>query len=273
MAYDRYDSRGGRDRRPETRYSSDYDRDRQRSRGGDDRGFLERAGDEISSWFGDEDAERRRDRDMRMDDREPRRDRGDHRSAFSRGGRPGDRDYRPMTGDYGREGVYARDPYRDTSYAGSSAPNDPHYHEWRRRQVEQLDRDYDDYRRENQSRFEDDFGSWRSRRDEKRQLLGQVRDHMDVVGSDGEHVGTVDCVKGDRIVLTRSDPESGGLHHSFGCSAVDRIEGDRVVLDMSADKARARWRDEGRSRALFERDDEREDGPHMLDRSFSGTYR
>lgn len=31
----------------------------------EERGFFERAGDEVRSWFGDEDAERRRDRDMR----------------------------------------------------------------------------------------------------------------------------------------------------------------------------------------------------------------
>lgn len=31
----------------------------------EDRGFFERAGDEVRSWFGDDDAERRRDRDMR----------------------------------------------------------------------------------------------------------------------------------------------------------------------------------------------------------------
>jgi osmotically-inducible protein OsmY len=31
----------------------------------EDRGFLDRAGDEVRSWFGDEEAERRRDRDMR----------------------------------------------------------------------------------------------------------------------------------------------------------------------------------------------------------------
>lgn len=31
----------------------------------DERGFLDRAGDEVRSWFGDDDAERRRDRDMR----------------------------------------------------------------------------------------------------------------------------------------------------------------------------------------------------------------
>jgi hypothetical protein len=46
-----------------------------------------------------------------------------------------------------------------------------------------------------------------------------------------------------------------------------------VVLDCSADQARSRWRDESRSRALFERDDQGEMGPRMLDRSFEGTYR
>ncbi len=35
---------------------------------GEDRGFFERAGDEVRSWFGDDDAERRRDRDMRAED-------------------------------------------------------------------------------------------------------------------------------------------------------------------------------------------------------------
>ena len=33
-------------------------------------------------------------------------------------------------------------------------------------------------------------------------------EHMEVVGSDGAHVGTVDCTRGDSIVLTKSD-ESG----------------------------------------------------------------
>jgi hypothetical protein len=189
-------------------------------------------------------------------------------------------DYQPMTGDYSREGSergegspYQRDRIHNTSYAGSSAPNDPHYHSWRRQQMEKLDRDYDDYRREHQSRFEEEFGGWRAKRDEKKGLLGKVRDHMEVVGNDGEHVGTVDCVKGDRVVLTKSDPDSGGVHHSLSCSAIDCIRDDKLVLDMSADKARDRWRDEGRGRALFESRERGEDGPHILDRSFSGTYR
>jgi hypothetical protein len=139
--------------------------------------------------------------------------------------------------------------------------------------MDDLDRDYDDYRRERQSKFEEDFGGWRERRESKRQVLRQIREHMEVIGNDGEHVGTVDRVAGDRIILTRSDPQSGGVHHSLSCTDFDRVEGDRVILDCSAEKARERWRDESRSRALFEREDQGRAGPHVLDRSFSGTYR
>ena len=185
-----------------------------------------------------------------------------------------------MAGDYGRnDSQWDRDPYRSTSRAGTSDSSDrsrhedPHYRAWRDRHLSDLDRDYDDYRNERQSQFENDFGSWRERRQQKRGLLGQVREHMEVVGSDGEHVGQVDRVAGDRIILTKSDPESGGAHHSLSCSHVERIEENRVILDCSADDARKHWRDESRSRALFEREDQGEMGPGVLDRSFSGTYR
>ena len=136
-----------------------------------------------------------------------------------------------------------------------------------------LDRDYEDYRREHQQRFENEFGSWRERRQQKRGLLGQIREHMEVVGNDDQHIGKVDKIAGDRLILAKSDPESGGVHHSLSCSDIDRVEGDRVILDCSADQARGRWRDESRGRALFERDDQGEMGPRMLDRSFEGTYR
>jgi hypothetical protein len=190
------------------------------------------------------------------------------------------RDYRPMAGDYGRsDSEWNRDPYRSTSRAGTSdwsdrsRHEDPHYRSWRDRHLGELDRDYDDYRREHQSKFESDFGSWRERRQQKRGLLSMIREHMEVVGSDDEHVGTVDKVAADRIILAKSDPESDGAHHSLSCSDIDRVEGDRVILDCSADDARKRWRDEHRGRALFEREDQGEMGPRMLDRSFEGTYR
>ncbi|MCB8821559.1 BON domain-containing protein [Microvirga rosea] len=64
-----------RDRDTAAGYRSSFD-DRDRSgtstfgRGsrdyGEDRGFFERASDEVRSWFGDEEADRRRDRDMRQ---------------------------------------------------------------------------------------------------------------------------------------------------------------------------------------------------------------
>jgi hypothetical protein len=345
MAYDRYDPRD-EPRQDRSRWSDD--RNSERRQGQDqhrpeDRGFFERAGDEIASWFGDDEAERRRREEARREGgghqergygRDFDRDRSsgpgryqdwnDNRGAFARGGssegdynrgwreelrgggnraqeqfRDRGRDYRPMTGDYGRsesggffgerdrgdygrsQSPWGRDEYRDTSRAGTSDKSDrsrhedfdPHYRSWRDRQMSELDRDYDEYRRENQSRFESDFGSWRERRQQKRGMLGQIREHMEVVGNDDQHVGTVDKVAGDRIILTRSDPESGGAHHSLSCSEIDRIEGDRIILDCSADQARNRWRDESRSRALFERDDQGEMGPRMLDRSFEGTYR
>jgi hypothetical protein len=149
---------------------------------------------------------------------------------------------------------------------------DPHYHEWRRRQIESLDTDYDEYRRENASRFESEFGAWREKRGQQRQHMGRVTEHMEVVGSDGQHVGTVDKVHDGRIVLTKSDPSAGGHHHSIPCGWLESVD-DKVTLNKSAEEAMRAWRDEETSRALFEREDSGSDGPHILERSFSGTYR
>ena len=51
--------------------------------------------------------------------------------------------------------------------------------------------------------------------------------------------------------------------------------GARKLAGMTtaqAEEAIAKLTSEDRNRALFERDDDREPGPHMLNRSFSGTY-
>jgi hypothetical protein len=149
--------------------------------------------------------------------------------------------------------------------------HDPHYAEWRHRRMSEFDRDYDEYARENQSRFDREFGEWRQRRGEQRAAVGRIREHMEVIGSDGGHVGTVDCTRGDRVVLTRSDEASGGVHHVIPCAWIDEVE-DKVVLNIEAEEARRRWQTEDRSRALFEREDRGRRGPHMLNRSFAGTY-
>jgi hypothetical protein len=211
-----------------------YERDRGRDRYDDDRGFLERAGDEIRSWFGDEDAERRRERDQRYD---------------------------AQTGG---------------SERSHNAAGDHHYHSWRRQRIAELDRDYDEYQRENSQRFHNEFTSWRSERQGQRDSLRQVQEHMEVLGSDGSHVGTVDKIRGDRILLTKSDGDAGGHHHSIPSRWIQSVD-ERVTLRKTAEEAKAHWRDEERSGAMFGeggRDDDRQDWSSggNLNRSFSGTY-
>jgi hypothetical protein len=100
----------------------------------------------------------------------------------------------------------------------------------------------------------------------------RIRAHMEVRGSDGGHVGMVDCLRGEHIVLTKSDATAGGVHHAIPMGWVGKVD-DKVHLNVDAAEAMQRWRTEERSRALFERTDSGSDGPHILDRAFSGTYR
>ena len=352
MAYDRYDTRSDRERWRGSDRGREHDRwrgsDHDRGGGREERGFFERAGDEIASWFGgDDDRDSGRRHDERMsrgrgpssgrDDRfnfggwgsdsERERHGGsgrdwnrgrfeeDERSSFrpanwassdrdyrsgggggqdfgGRGGgwagaftgsdydrRESGRSYRPMTGDYGRsedqwgggydrsQTPWGRDDYRRTSFAGAGRDNDRHYQAWRDRQLSELDRDYDQYCRERQDRFETDFGGWRNQRMQKRQHLGSIQEQMEVVGSDGTSIGTVDRVSGDRIVLAKSGADDN-RHHAIDCSMIDTVEGGQVRLTMPAEEAKSRWEDaEG---GTFGRNHE---GDTNLERSFSGTYR
>jgi len=71
--------------------------------------------------------------------------------------------------------------------------------------------------------------------------MSQIKDHMNVVGSDGMHVGTVDHMEGrDRIKLTRSDQDAGSQHHYIPVGWVDHVD-DRVHLSMTAKDAKAQW--------------------------------
>ena len=65
----------------------------------------------------------------------------------------------------------------------------------------------------------------------------QVKEHMDVVGSDNEHVGTVDKVEGQRIKLARKDPSAGGEHHYIDLSKVSSVQDGKVRLACSAQEA------------------------------------
>lgn len=336
MGYERNDRPYG--------YGRDSGRDPRFDRGRydtDDRGFFERAGDEVRSWFGDEEAERRRRQDERYDERydrergqsdryrygrDPDRDRyasgtvGGYHSpdrypswarsnasdGYSRGyassssAYPASGSDRPFEGGYSGDGAYGRRSYGDTGYryrddtgratgedhraaygrgrdedrTAYGAGSDVHgYQGWRDSQISAFDRDYDEYRREHQSRFQSEFAAWRQNRQTQRDSLTSAKEHQEVVGSDGVHVGTVDHVRGDRILLTKTDKDAGGHHHSIPSSWIATVT-DKVTLAKTAAQAQQAWRDEESNQGLFgqDREDDRGDGRTGLDRSFSGTY-
>jgi hypothetical protein len=64
----------------------------------------------------------------------------------------------------------------------------------------------------------------------------QIREHMDVVGNDGQRVGTVDRVEGDRIKLTKGADQQ---HHYLPLQAVQGVAGQQVQLNCSASQAKA----------------------------------
>jgi hypothetical protein len=52
---------------------------------------------------------------------------------------------------------------------------------------------------------------------------------MEIKGSDGAHIGTVDRVERDRIKLAKSDPASGGTHRYMDVAQVKEIKNGCVV--------------------------------------------
>jgi hypothetical protein len=67
-----------------------------------------------------------------------------------------------------------------------------------------------------------------------------IREHMEVIGADGVHVGTVDRLEGDRIKLAKKDSGQGsheGHHHYVSAALVANVEGDRVRLSANANVA------------------------------------
>jgi hypothetical protein len=70
--------------------------------------------------------------------------------------------------------------------------------------------------------------------------LTGIKQHMEVIGADGVHVGTVDRVEGNRIKLTRADSGEGshkGHHHYIEGGLVAEVEGSKVRLSAKGDVA------------------------------------
>jgi hypothetical protein len=64
-----------------------------------------------------------------------------------------------------------------------------------------------------------------------------VKEHMEVIGADGVHIGTVDRVENGRIKLTKADSGEGshkGHHHFIDLGLVAEVEGRKVRLSANA---------------------------------------
>ena len=119
--------------------------------------------------------------------------RGEDRGDWDRGDRRerGERDWQDR--ERGREFMFGEDnrdrgawennrdwpqrergsqDYRREERNFRSHPDD-HYRSWRDRQMQSLDRDYEDYCREREQQFHQDFDSWRQNRQQQRGSQGQ----------------------------------------------------------------------------------------------------
>ena len=140
-------------------------------------------------------------RDYDEDYRDQDRERG------SRDRQDFDRDWRNerrfMFGDADRDryregGVsrYGRDEAGFGDYSSGrrsfSSNRDDHYRSWRDKQMQELDRDYEEYCREREQQFHQDFDSWRRQRQSNQPPL---QAGMTQSGASGDPAGTLELTK------------------------------------------------------------------------------
>ena len=81
-----------------------------------------------------------------------------------------------------------------------------------------------------------------------------LREHMEVIGADGAHIGTVDRVEDNRIKLIRADSGIGHEehHHYIPKGLVAEVEGDKVRLTARGDVVADLFEQEQSGRPLDE---------------------
>jgi hypothetical protein len=67
-----------------------------------------------------------------------------------------------------------------------------------------------------------------------------IREHLQVLGSDGQHIGTVDTVEGSMIKLTKNDPQAQGQHHYIPLEWVATVD-QHVHLNIASQQAMQQW--------------------------------
>lgn len=85
----------------------------------------------------------------------------------------------------------------------------------------------------------------------------QIEEHMKVVGSDGEEVGTVDRIDGRHLKLTKNDKNAGGQHHYLSLDKVQAVNGRTVELSCTAQDAIRQWKTESQSGAQQQQQESR----------------
>ncbi len=71
-------------------------------------------------------------------------------------------------------------------------------------------------------------------------ITSDIKEHAEIIGADGVHVGTVDKIEGDRIKLVKHDAGEGhhrGHHHYIPLGLVAEVENGTVRLSANADVA------------------------------------
>ena len=64
----------------------------------------------------------------------------------------------------------------------------------------------------------------------------EIKEHMEVKGSDGKHVGTVLGIDSGQVKIA-----SGGMDHCIDIGEVEAVEGDRVTLKKTAGETVRIW--------------------------------
>jgi hypothetical protein len=184
----------------------------------------DRDNDERERWRGNGDRDER-DRNFMFRERERERERGwnpdeDRSPEHNRGfiDRMGNRARSWMSGDdqqrAGRSD-WERAPRNFSSH------QDDHYRSWRDNQMKALDRDYEDYCREREQQFHQDFGSWRQNRQKQppagqqqgqQQQQGQppVMELNNPAASSSETVGTQSPMADATLGTNNSENNTGG---------------------------------------------------------------
>ncbi|MFK7601397.1 DUF2171 domain-containing protein [Deinococcus sp. SM5_A1] len=69
-----------------------------------------------------------------------------------------------------------------------------------------------------------------------KERLDKGGEHMQVKDKNGEHVGTLDHLDGDKIKLTKSD-SSDGQHHYVSLTQVESMDDVAVYLNVTREEA------------------------------------